>query len=141
MSLIWERDTNCSLFQLLNRLPFHIGLECLKLIYKALYHVFLNITLKQVQFISFSCLYMYLPIVIRNEKIVWKDGPHFDINLKFLGWPEQHPETKAVDSTPKYFLLAGDTNQASTFSSCMRYKWANSIDWSTKLPLTRQGLI
>ena len=29
-------------------------------------------------------------------------------------------------------------NQASVFSPCIRYKWANSIDWSTKLSLTRE---
>ena len=27
------------------------------------------------------------------------------------------------------------------FSPCIRYNWVNSIDWSTKLSLTRQGLI
>ena len=40
-------------------------------------------------------------------------------------------DRKAVDSTPRYSLLAGDKNQASIFSPCLRYKWANSIDWST----------
>ena len=50
-------------------------------------------------------------------------------------------DRKAVNWTPKYSLLAGDTNQASTFSPCMRYKWVNSIDWLTKLSLIRQGLI
>ena len=48
---------------------------------------------------------------------------------------------KAVDLTPKYFLLAWNTNQASVFSPCIRCKWIKSIDWSTKLSLTRQGLI
>ena len=50
-------------------------------------------------------------------------------------------DRKAVDSTPKYYLLAGDENQASIFFPCIRYKWVNSIDWSSKLFLTRQGLI
>ena len=50
-------------------------------------------------------------------------------------------DRKAVDSTPKYSLLDGDTNQASIFSPCIRYKWVNMIDWSTKLSLTRQSLI
>ena len=51
-------------------------------------------------------------------------------------------ERKVVDSTPKYSLLAGDINQASIFFfPCIRYKWVNSIDWSTKLALIRQGLI
>ena len=31
-------------------------------------------------------------------------------------------DRKAVDSTPKYSLLDGDTNQASIFSPCIRYK-------------------
>ena len=31
-------------------------------------------------------------------------------------------DSKAADSTPKYSLLAGDTNQASIFSPCIRYK-------------------
>ena len=31
-------------------------------------------------------------------------------------------DRKAVDSTPKYYLLDGDTNQASIFSPCIRYK-------------------
>ena len=31
-------------------------------------------------------------------------------------------DRKAVDSTPKDSLLALDTNQASIFSPCMRYK-------------------
>ena len=35
---------------------------------------------------------------------------------------------KVVDSTTKYILLAGDTNQASIFSPCIRYKWGNSIE-------------
>ena len=35
---------------------------------------------------------------------------------------------KVVDSTTKYSLLAGDTNQASIFSPCIRYKWGNSIE-------------
>ena len=48
---------------------------------------------------------------------------------------------KAVDSTPIYFLRAWDTNQPSIFSPCTRYKSVSSIDWSTKLSLTRQGLI
>ena len=42
-------------------------------------------------------------------------------------------DRRAVDSTPTYSLLACDTNQASIFSSRIRYKWVNSIDWSTKL--------
>ena len=42
-------------------------------------------------------------------------------------------DRKAVDSTPKYYLLDGDTNQASVFSPCIRHKWVNMIDWSTKL--------
>ena len=31
-------------------------------------------------------------------------------------------DRKAVDSTPKYSLLAGDKNQASIFSPSIRYK-------------------
>ena len=31
-------------------------------------------------------------------------------------------EREAVDSTPKYYLLAGDENQASMLFSCIRYK-------------------
>ena len=50
-------------------------------------------------------------------------------------------DRKTVDSTPKYSLLAWNTNQASIFFLCIRYKWVNSIGWSTKLSLTRQGLI
>ena len=50
-------------------------------------------------------------------------------------------DRKAVDSTPKYYLLPWNTNQASFFSPCIRYKWVNGIDWSTKLSLTRQDLI
>ena len=50
-------------------------------------------------------------------------------------------DRKAVDSAPKYSLLAEDKNQASIVSPCIKYKWVNSIDWSTKLSLTRQGLI
>ena len=50
-------------------------------------------------------------------------------------------DRKAVDSTPKYSLLDGDTNQVSIFSPCIRYKWGNIIDWSTTLSLTRQSLI
>ena len=50
-------------------------------------------------------------------------------------------DRKTVDSTPKYSLLAWNTNQASIFFLCIRYKWVNSIGWSTKLCLTRQGLI
>ena len=50
-------------------------------------------------------------------------------------------DRKAVDSAPKYYLLTWATNQGSTFSPCIRYKWMNSIDWSTKPSLTRQGLI
>ena len=42
--------------------------------------------------------------------------------------------------SPKYSLFAWDTNQTSTFSSVIRYKWVNSIDWLTKLSLTKQGL-
>ena len=42
-------------------------------------------------------------------------------------------DRRAVDSTPTYSLLACHTNQASIFSSRIRYKWVNSIDWSTKL--------
>ena len=32
---------------------------------------------------------LYINIVIRNGKIVWKDGPYcwyFSLNLKYLGW-------------------------------------------------------
>ena len=29
-------------------------------------------------------------------------------------------DRKVVDSTPKYYLLAGDTKQASIFSPCIR---------------------
>ena len=36
-------------------------------------------------------------------------------------------DRKAVDSTPKSSLLAGDKNQASIFSPCLRYKRVNSI--------------
>ena len=31
-------------------------------------------------------------------------------------------DRKIVDSTPKYYLHAGDTNQVSNFSPCIRYK-------------------
>ena len=48
---------------------------------------------------------------------------------------------KAVDLTPKHSLLDGDTDQASIFSPCIRYKWVNMINWSNKLSLTRQILI
>ena len=37
-------------------------------------------------------------------------------------------DRKAVDSTPKYYLLAGDTNQATIFSTCIKYKRLNSLD-------------
>ena len=50
-------------------------------------------------------------------------------------------DRKAVDSTPKHYLLAWDIIQAPIFSLCIRYKWVNSIDWSIKLFLIRQGLI
>ena len=38
-------------------------------------------------------------------------------------------DRKAADSTPKCYLFDGDTNQASIFSHCIRYKWVNMIDW------------
>ena len=47
---------------------------------------------------------------------------------------------KVLDLPPKYSLLAGETKEASNFSPCMIYKWGNSIEWSTKLSLTREGL-
>ena len=36
-----------------------------------------------------------------------------------------------LDSAPKYYLRAWDTNQVSIFSPWIRYKRVNSIDWST----------
>ena len=34
-----------------------------------------------------SVFYSY--IVIRNRKIVWKNGPYFCLNLKYQGWPQR----------------------------------------------------
>ena len=61
-SKIRQIDASSSSFQSLNMLPFHKRLERLKLIYYGLISFFLNITLKLVQFPSFSYVHMHLPL-------------------------------------------------------------------------------
>ena len=79
---------------------------------------------------SYFYSFTYEKNIFSSSSYQWVD---FFVNL-LADW-------KAVDSTPKYSLIAGDKNQASIFSCCIRYKWLNNINWSTKLSLTRQCLI
>ena len=74
---------------------------------------------------SYFYSFTYEKNIFSSSSYQWVD---FFVNLL--------ADRKAVDSTPKYSLLAGDKNQASIFSPSIRYKWVNSIDWSTKLSLT-----
>ena len=70
-----------------------------------------------------SCFYSFTyekKNIFSSSSYQWVD---FFVNLL--------ADKKAVDSTPKHSLLPGDTNQASISSPCIRYKWVNSIDWST----------
>ena len=87
-------------------------------------------TLEFTETSSYFYSFTYEKNIFSSSSYQWVD---FFVNLL--------ADRKAVDSTPKYSLLAGDKNQASIFSPSIRYKWVNSIDWSTKLSLTRQGLI
>ena len=48
---------------------------------------------------------------------------------------------KSCGFNNKVFSACWNTNQTTIFSLSTRYKWVNSIYWSTKLTLTRQGLI
>ena len=88
--------------------------------------------IKTVKFIeTSSCFYSFTyekKNILSSSSYQWVD---FFVNLL--------ADRKAVYSTPKYFLLAWDKNETSIFSLCIRYKWINSIDSSTKLSLTRQG--
>ena len=64
-SVDWQIDANFSPFQSLDMLPFHIRFGTLKTNLIGLISYFLNITLKQAQFTSFSYLHMY-------EWMVWQ---------------------------------------------------------------------
>ena len=45
----------------------------------------------------------------------------------------QFVDRKVVDSTPKYYLLAGDTNQVSNSCPCVRQKWVKCMFLTSKL--------
>ena len=80
-----------------------------------------------------SCFYSFTyekKYISSSSSCQWVD---FFVNLL--------ADRKVINSTPKYYLLARDTNQASIFLSLHKCKWVNSIDWSTKLSLIQQGLI
>ena len=77
---------------------------------------------------SYFYSFTYEENIFSNSSHQWVD--FFFVNLL--------ADRKAVDSTPKFLCLLEIQNQASVFSHCIRYKWANSIDWSTKLSLTRE---
>ena len=69
-----------------------------------------------------------------QKKTLWKKA-YFPVSSSYHQWVDLFEnllaDRSAVDSTPKYFLRTWDTNQASNCSPCIRYKWVNSIDWST----------
>ena len=61
---------------------------------------------------SYFYSFTYEENIFSNSSHQWLD--FFFVNLL--------ADRKAVDSTPKYSLLAGEKNQATIFSPCIRYK-------------------